>query len=67
MPAISPTGRGEADKLIYLIRQRAGTRESPHLFVSRWFYEAYRDLDSQPPPRIVHVEACRPREVQRQL
>jgi hypothetical protein len=25
------------------------------------FYEASRDLDSQPPPRIDHVEACRPR------
>jgi hypothetical protein len=25
------------------------------------FYEAARDLDSQPPPRTDHVEACRPR------
>jgi hypothetical protein len=24
------------------------------------FYEASRDLDSQPPPRTDHVEACRP-------
>ena len=29
---------------------------------SRVFYEAARDLDSQPPPRTDHVEACRPRE-----
>jgi hypothetical protein len=28
---------------------------------SREFYEAARDLDSQPPPRADHVEACRPR------
>jgi hypothetical protein len=29
-------------------------------FGSRVFYEASRDLDSQPPPRANHVEACRP-------
>jgi hypothetical protein len=28
--------------------------------VSRVFYEASRDLGSQLPPRIDHVEACRP-------
>ena len=28
---------------------------------SRVFYEAARDLDSQPSPRADHVEACRPR------
>ena len=31
------------------------------LMVFRVFYEATRDLDSQPPLRIDHVEACRPR------
>ena len=35
---------------------------SPHLWFSRVFYEAARDLDSQPSPRADHVEACRPRE-----
>jgi len=30
---------------------------------SRVFYEAARDLDSQPSPRTDHVEACRPREL----
>jgi hypothetical protein len=34
---------------------------SPHLWFSRVFNEAARDLDSQPPPRTDHVEACRPR------
>ena len=33
------------------------------LIVSRVFYEASRDLDSQPPPRTDHVEACRPRGI----
>ena len=31
------------------------------LMVFRVFYEATRNLDSQPPPRTDHVEACRPR------
>src|SRR5437763_10975464 len=31
------------------------------LICSRVFYEASRDLDSQPPPRTDHVEASRPR------
>ena len=31
--------------------------------VSRVFYEASRDLDSQPPLRTDHVEACRPQEL----
>ena len=31
------------------------------LICSRVFYEASRDLDSQPPPRSDHVEASRPR------
>src|SRR5947209_11495215 len=30
------------------------------VLVSRVFYEASRDLDSQPPPRTDRVEACRP-------
>jgi hypothetical protein len=29
--------------------------------VSRVFYEAARDLDSQPSPQTDRVEACRPR------
>ena len=44
-------------------KRRARTHESPHLLFSRVFYEASRDLDSQPPPRTDHVEACRPRGV----
>ena len=44
------------------VAKRGGrARESPHLLFSRVFYEAARDLDSQPPPpRTDHVEACRP-------
>src|SRR3954463_9276276 len=32
-------------------KQRGRTRESPHLWFSRVFYEASRDLGSQPTPR----------------
>src|SRR3954469_17204344 len=46
-----------------MTKRRGRTRESPHVLVFRVFYEAARDLDSQPPLRNDHVEACRPRGV----
>src|ERR1700759_5463074 len=61
-PGCSAAGELEARSAHGLVTKRgARTRESPHLFFSRVFYEAARDLDSQPPPRTDHVEACRPR------
>jgi hypothetical protein len=61
-PGCSAAGELEARSAHGLvIKRRARTRESPHLLFSRVFYEASRDLDSQPPPRTDHVEACRPR------
>ena len=61
-PGSSAAGRLEARSAHGLVtKRRARTRESPHLLFSRVFYEASRDLDSQPPPRTDHVEACRPR------
>src|SRR3954453_206036 len=44
-----------------MTKRRGRTRESPHVLVFRVFYEAARNLDSQPPLRTDHVEACRPR------
>src|SRR3954452_21711825 len=43
-----------------MTKRRGRTRESPHVLVFRVFYEAARNLDSQPPLRTDHVEACRP-------
>jgi hypothetical protein len=61
-PGCSAAGEREARSAHGLVtKRRARTRESPHLLFSRVFYEASRDLDSQPPPRTDHVEACRPR------
>jgi hypothetical protein len=61
-PGNSAAGELEARSAHGLVtKRRARTRESPHLLFSRVFYEASRDLDSQPPPRTDHVEACRPR------
>ena len=61
-PGNSAAGELEARSAHGLVtKRRARTHESPHLLFSRVFYEAARDLDSQPPPRTDHVEACRPR------
>src|SRR3954471_6590843 len=43
-----------------MTKRRGRTRESPHVLVFRVFYEAARNLDSRPPLRTDHVEACRP-------
>jgi hypothetical protein len=62
MPAISPTGRGEADSSrAWFVRQRARTRGyGPHLWFSRLFYEADRGPRLATAPTDDHVEACRP-------
>jgi hypothetical protein len=64
-PGISAAGRAEAERPLGQLaakplRNRGRNCACPHLFFSRVFYEASRDLDSQPPPRADHVEACRP-------
>jgi hypothetical protein len=62
IPGIPAAGeRGPRPHAWFLIRPRGRTRVSPHLWFSREFYEATRDLGSPPPPRTDRVEACRPR------
>src|SRR4051794_13727266 len=63
MPGPLPTGRGRTDTLTYLlVRQRDGMRGYPHLLISREFLTGPTGVPgSQPSPRNVHVEACRPR------